>query len=323
MKKITVQANANIALIKYWGKRDESLFLPTKSSLSVALDRLTTVTNIEKINKLEDEVVLDGIFLDDSKKIKVVRFLDLFRKKYGIKYFFKINSENKFPTGAGLASSASGFASLAYGLAKLCNLNLSKKELSILARRGSGSASRSLDGGFVIWKKGKEIDGSDSYAQQLFDENHWKEFCVLVVVVCDKSKKISSRDAMQTTVKTSPSYQDWLDKSEKRIIDIETAIKNKDFRMVGKLAEDDCLDMHRTMQDSRPSINYWQPATLKIIQLVRDLRAEGVDCFFTIDAGANVKILCLNKDVNFIQSRVKEFKEVKNTILCRVGKGAH
>lgn len=336
MNKIKVQANANIALIKYWGKRDEDLFLPTKSSLSTTLFGLQTITSIEKIDSKQivtlnsfqgpldfyrDEVFVDQKPADQKSFANIVRFLDLFRKKYGIKDFFKIETENKFPTAAGLASSASGFAALAYGLNKICEINLDLKELSILARQGSGSACRSLHGGFVIWHKGKKNDGSDSYAQQLFDQNFWPEFCVLVVVVCTQEKKISSRSAMQNSVKTSSFYPRWLQGSQARIPKLIKAIEQKDFDLVGQLAQEDCLGMHKTIQTSVPSINYFQDATLQVIETVKKLQSNGISCFFTIDAGPNVKVLCLKKDLDKIKDILKQVSGVQQIIECSVGGG--
>lgn len=319
MNKVRVQANANIALIKYWGKRDEALFLPTKSSISVTLSGLQTITSIEKIDSNRDEVFIDQKLADQKNFANIVRFLDLFRKQYSIKSFFKIDTENKFPTAAGLASSASGFAALAYGLNKICNVNLDLKELSILARQGSGSACRSLHGGFVIWHKGRKDDGSDSYAQQFFDQNFWPEFCVLVVVVCSQEKKTSSRFAMQNSVKTSLFYSEWIKESEFRIPKLIKALEQKDFDLVGQLTQDDCLGMHKTIQTSVPPINYFQDATLKIIEIVKKLRSNGLSCYFTIDAGPNVKVLCLRKDLEKIQNILKQIPGVQQIIECCVG----
>jgi len=321
MNKITVQANANIALIKYWGKRDQNLFLPTKSSLSVTLSGLTTITSIEFNSKNYDEIVINNHPVPKKSKEKIVKFLNLFRKSYNIKNYFKINTKNEFPTAAGLASSASGFVALSYALNKICNLNLTKKELSILTRRASGSAARSVFGGFAIWHKGQKIDGSDSYAEQLFPQDYWPDFCVLVAVVNDQEKKVSSRDAMQITVKTSPFYDEWVQSSEQKIPEMIKAIKERDLKTVGLLAESDCLDMHKTMQTSIPAINYWQPETIDIMNVVKKLRDNGIDCYFTIDAGPNVKILCLRKDLEDIKKSVQAVGAVKQFIVCGVGYG--
>ncbi len=317
MNQIKVKANANIALIKYWGKRDENIFLPTKSSLSVTLSELFTTTQIEKIDSDKDEV-----FIDQKSFTNILRFLDLFRTKYGIKDFFKIETQNSFPTAAGLASSASGFAALAYGLNKLCNLDLSLKELSILTRQGSGSACRSLHGGFVLWNKSEKPNGEDSFAQQLFDENYWPEFRILVAIVDEKEKQISSRVAMQSSVKTSAFYPLWIKESEAKIPQMIKALEEKDFDAVGSIAEQDCLGMHKTMQTAVPAVNFFQQSTLGIMEKVNQLRSQGISCYFTIDAGPNVKILCLEKDREKIVSSLNQIQGILKVISCKVGQQA-
>lgn len=304
---------ANIALIKYWGKRDENLFLPTKSSLSVTLDNLYTTTNISKTNNN------DLVNLKNSEKI--INFLNLFRKNFGIKDFFEIKTENSFPTAAGLASSASGFATLAYGLNKLYNLNLSLKELSILARQGSGSACRSIYGGFVIWHKGQDVFGQDSYAEQLYNQDYWPEFRVLVVLVNEQEKKISSRMAMQNSVNTSLIYDKWVENSNNRLKKLIKALEQKDFDTLGALAQQDCIEMHETIRTSNPPIDFWQKETLLLINKIKELNKSGISCYFTIDAGPNVKVLCLEKDQNLILNNLKNLSFIKNIIKCKIGLG--
>jgi len=309
--KIEAKSNSNIALIKYWGKRDESLFLPTKSSVSVTLDKLKTYTKIGAEKLSPDPKTYQG----------VKRFLKFFEKNFDVSKKLYVTSENHFPTKAGLASSASGYSALASGLDKFFNLNLSKKELSILARQGSGSAARSIYGGFVIWHKGKKADGSDSFAEQLFDQSHWPEFRVIVAILDKNEKKIGSRTAMQQTVKTSNFYNQWVKKSESQIPKIIEAIKNKDVRSVGQIAETDALEMHFCMQTSKPSINYWTKNTLDTLILIRKLRAKNIDCYFTIDAGPNVKIITLQKSVDRILQELQSNIKIQETIVCGVGHG--
>ncbi|MCF7799550.1 diphosphomevalonate decarboxylase [Candidatus Babeliales bacterium] len=301
--KIVVQACANIALIKYWGKRDENLFLPTKNSISISMPNLVTTTCVQENST--DQIILDNKILSEKESKKIVNFLDKFREIYKIKQKFKIITQNNFPTAAGLASSSSGFAAIALGLNKYYDLNLSKKELSILARQGSGSACRSIYNGFVIWFKGQKKDGSDSSAQQLFDEFYWPEFKILSVIVNDQEKLVSSRIAMQQTVNTSSYYKEWLIESENRIPKVMDAIKNKDFNRVGQLAQDDCLGMHKAIRLSNPKIDFWQEGTREIIKIVENLNKSSIDCYFTIDAGPNVKILCLDEN----------YEEIKKVIL--------
>ena len=300
---MTIQTHPNIALIKYWGKRDETLFLPTKSSISITLPHLTTTTTIAIAQDGTDRVIIGDKIGDE----KVVLFLDYFRKLHGVSDHFLIESKNSFPTAAGIASSASGFAALAMGLDKLYKLGLSPKELSQLARRGSGSACRSMYPRFAIWHKGEKADGSDSYAEPLFSANHWPELRVIVAVVNRDKKTISSRVAMQQTVATSPRYEQWVADSQKRVPVMIEAIKQKDIHAVGRLAEQDCLEMHECIRTTTPSIEYWQPETHQIIELMRSLRKQGIACYFTIDAGPNVKIITLEKHVQQLLPKLGQF----------------
>jgi diphosphomevalonate decarboxylase len=283
--------------------------LPTKSSISISLDALKTTTEIDFSDS--DSIRINGVFADSDANVKVLRFLHLFRRKFSSDKFFRIDSVNNFPTSAGLASSASAFAALAKGLNKLCDLNLDSKELSILARLGSGSASRSVLGGFNLWLKGKLLDGTDSYAEQLFKSDYWPEFMVIIVVVQTQKKHISSTCAMQITVKTSKIYQNWITSSERRIAPMISAIENRDLSALGELAQVDCLEMHETMHTSNPMINYWTDKTVKVIELVNNLRASGVPAYFTIDAGPNVKILTLDKYQDKILSELANIEDIQ------------
>lgn len=318
MKEVTAKANANIALIKYWGKRDDSLFLPTKSSISFTLPHLTTTTTIAISDAPQDTIKINEKLVQDEK---ITRFLNLFRKKYCVSDTFVINSKNSFPTAAGLASSSSGFAALAKGLCKLYDLAMAgrtpeapTKELSILARRGSGSACRSVYDGFVIWHRGVTpptggtTQKTHSYAEQLFPPEHWPEFHIVIALADESSKKVSSRIGMQKTIETSPHYEKWVKRSESRIPHMIDAIKHKDIDAVGTLAERDCLEMHHCIQTSTPSINYLRPKTRQITDVVKKLRLEQkIPCYFTIDAGPNVKIITLKEHA---QTVVEELKEI-------------
>lgn len=321
-KTITTQAHSNIALIKYWGKRNEHLFLPTKSSLSVTLKGLTTTTTINFSDDKQDHIILNNTPAQGSALIKAQQFLNRFRSHYKTTSTFTITSTNNFPTAAGLASSASGFAALTLGLLEFCGENYSLEEASRLARQGSGSASRSLHGGFVLWNKGEQKDGKDSFAEQLFPANHWKEFRILVVILQDKEKETSSRDGMVASIETSPSYKKWIQESEKRIPLMQQAIKDKDMSIVGELAEQDCLGMHKTMHDSTPPLNYWTEDTVTLMETVHNLRRTGTPCYFTIDAGPNVKILTTEHYEPLITKELKRLPIIKKTLSCTAGDGA-
>lgn len=293
MSSITVTAHANIALIKYWGKRDQDLHLPTKTSLSVGLDALKTTTTIAISQDENDHITLNGAPAQPKTAQPIKDFLALFKKMYGITTPLAISTINNFPTAAGLASSASGFAALTLGLDRFFNLNLTPRQQSHLARRGSGSACRSLYGGFVVWHQGHQPDGTDSYAEQRYPATHWPTLRIIIVVVSATEKKVSSRIAMQCSVTTSPFYHQWIEESEQRLDLMYKALATKDFCLLGHLAEEDCLGMHKTMHTSIPAINFWSPTTYELINLVNNLRTQhNITCYFTIDAGANVKILC-------------------------------
>lgn len=319
MKIVKIQTHANISLNKYWGKRDEKLFLPTKNSLTVSLSELTTTTFIQKIDsQQEDLITLNGNPATENHKQKIVDFLNLFRKKFNIQSHFSILTHNNFPTAAGLASSSSGFSALALGLNQICNLGLSKKELSILARQGSGSACRSIYGGFVLWHKGQRADGLDCYAEQIFDHNHWPELRIIVVVVENQQKFLSSREGMQMTVATSKSYQSWLEKSEQRLPKLINAITNKDFTTVGKLAQEDWADMQKTMLDTKPQLNYWTPTSNKVINKVKKFCENNIECYFTTEAGPNLKILCLENNQDIIKNEIAKIGGVMQLITCKI-----
>jgi len=320
--KATAIANANIALTKYWGKRDKKLMLPNNGSTSMTLDGLNTITTVEFDEKYgEDVFILGGEeFKEGTEEFDEVKgHLDLIREMSGVKEFAKVVSKNNFPTAAGLASSASGFAALSLAGSKAAGLDLNMQELSALARRGSGSATRSCEGGFVEWLKGEKDDGSDSYAVQIAPPEHWPEFRMITTIVTSAAKKVKSRAGMAQTVETSPMYQAWLDTVNEDIEKVKRGIKEKDFTLVGQTAEENCLKMHATMITTKPEIIYWMPATMAVIHAVIAWREEGLECYFTIDGGPQVKVICLEKDVLELEKRLKEVEGVQKTVVCKPG----
>ena len=222
MKKYRSKANANIALVKYWGKENEELIIPKNSSLSLTLDSLYTITEVSFIKSDRDEFYLDDKLQGDKETEKISTYIDIFREKSNIQKRVLIKSYNHVPTAAGLASSASGYAALAMGLNKLFELNLSQSEISKLARRGSGSASRSIFGGFVEWVKGDNDD--NSYAKKIDDAN-W-DIAMIILVLNENKKKISSREAMKKTIETSPMYETFTNAQQSDIDNIKIAIDN-------------------------------------------------------------------------------------------------
>lgn len=293
-------APTNIALCKYWGKRNSEINLPVTSSLSIALPDKGAYTTMTVHDAAEDTVVLNGQPLDsDSGFVKRTKqFLDLFRvdQSWRVHIDIKMN----IPVAAGLASSACGFASLVSALNDLFDWQLSHKELSILARLGSGSASRSLWNGFVEWHAGVQTDGMDSFAEPL--SFAWPEFCVGVLPISQQEKPISSREAMQRTVSTSMMYAQWPKKVAQDLVIIRQALHNQNFPLLGGTAESNAMNMHATMLSSWPPISYYLPETIAAMQQVWQLRKEGLDVYFTQDAGPNLKLLFLAKDKPAIQS---------------------
>ena len=322
MAKVTAIANANIALVKYWGKRDKTLILPQNGSISMTCDGMITTTTVEFSDKYKEHTVIinDEEFQKDEKDIH--GHLDRICQLAGIKQKARVVSESNFPVAAGLASSASGFAALTTAAAAAAGLKLSPKELSILTRQGSGSACRSIFGGFVEWYQGEMPDGLDSYAESIVDKDYWPDFRMITTIVQKGKKPVTSRAGMAQTVETCPYYKGWLKTITDDLKSIREGIKEKNFEKVAQAAEHNCLKMHALMITTKPAIIYWIPATMKIIQSVIRWREEGLECYFTIDAGPNVKVLCLKKDEKEINERLLNLEGVIETIICRPGDGA-
>lgn len=318
MPEKIVRAHTNIALIKYWGKRDEALILPASSSLSLTLDAFYTDTSVTFDTAFQkDTFYLNTILQNEKATNKVSRFLDLFRESAGITSPALIKSTNFVPTAAGLASSASGMAALAGAANLACNLQLTQRELSLFARRGSGSATRSIYGGFVEWQMGTSSE--DSYAVPIDDAN-W-DIGMLVIVVNSRKKEMSSREGMKNTVESSPFYLGWLESTAKDLIDIKKAIHLRDFQKMGEITESNGMKMHGTMLGANPPLSYWEPDSVVAMQVVRQLRQEGIPCYFTMDAGPNVKVLCRLTDSEKIKARFAERFKSEQLILARPGEG--
>jgi diphosphomevalonate decarboxylase len=321
--KITAKSHSNIALVKYWGKRDEKLILPFNSSISMTLDALFTTTTVEFSDSYKKySVIIDGELVEDTEYERVVNHLELIKKELNIKktLFAKVVSTNNFPKKAGIASSASGFAALTVAAVKSLNKDLSGRELSIIARKGSGSASRSIHGGFVKWNKGNKDNGSDSYAEQVASEDHWPDLVLLVVIISTEKKKTSSRKGMKQTIKTSPLYPSWLETIEEDLKAAEAAIKDKNFNKLGSIAELNALKMHSTMLTTLPNpLIYWEPLTIEVMKTVISLREEGIDCYFTIDAGPQVKILSLLENVDSIKESLSRIDGIQKIIVSLNG----
>ncbi|MBD3208673.1 MAG: diphosphomevalonate decarboxylase [Candidatus Nealsonbacteria bacterium] len=323
--KSSAIAHANIALVKYWGKRNEELMLPYNSSISMTVSDFAAHTTVEFGEQYEEDIfILDGIQYEKGSRVYdkyIERFLEKVRKKVGSNLRARIKSQNNFPTGAGLASSAAGFAALATAINGSLSLGMNKKELSMLARLGSGSAARSVVGGFAEWKKGEKEDGVDSYVEQLVPPGHWPECRMIACVVSQEEKEVSSRSGMARTVSTSPFYVSWLGQIEQDLNDVRRGIKGKDIVLVGKTAQRNCLKMHALMLSTSPPLVYWGPATLRVIKKCLEWQKER-DCFFTIDAGPQVKIICLERDSEEIAERCALIKGVEEVKVLEPGEGS-
>lgn len=320
--KATAKAHTNIALIKYWGKRNEPLILPTNNSLSVTLDGLHTETTVHFRDDLDKDIfVLNDKEITDIAYDRVTNYLDLFRRDAGKEGLFaEVTSINKVPTAAGFASSASGFAALAAATQKALGMNLSDEALSRYTRQGSGSACRSIYGGFVEWEKGARDDGEDSFAIQVAPQNHW-DIRVAAVVLTAEEKDVSSRVGMKRTVDTSVFYDGWLDSLPADLVAIKEGIQARDFEKVGEIAEANCLKMHATTLAAIPPFTYWQDTTMKIMQVVQGLRKKGIPAYFTIDAGPNVKVLYLPEHEKEVLAAMHEQACVTDVIVSKVGAG--
>lgn len=276
--KATAVAPANIAFIKYWGKADEELRLPLNSSISMNLSACTTTTTVEFSSDFEKDMVSEGF---DEKRI--IAHIDRLRKLAGVQLRAIISTKNSFPKSAGIASSASGFAALTVAAVTALGLKLSEKELSVLARLGSGSACRSIPDGFVKWE--------GSFAYSLYPLDYWDLLDILVIV--QHSQKDVSSSAGHDLARTSPYFQKRLDALPERLIRCEQALKNKNIVLLGEVIEEDCLDMHHVMQTQSPPLFYWNEKTK---QVIRAIKKSGLPVYFTIDAGPNVHLICEAKD---------------------------
>lgn len=315
----TAIAHPNIALVKYWGKRDAALNLPAAGSLSVTLAGMQTRTSVTFEPELgDDEISLDGERATGRPAARVSQFLDLVRSRAGIDTSARVTSTNDFPTAAGLASSASGFAALALAATRAAGLELSPEELSVLARRGSGSAARSLFGGYVEMKPGSLADGTDAHAVAVADEEAFPLTC-LVAVTVQGPKKVSSTVGMNHTMETSPYYDAWIATVAPAIVAAKEAIAAGDFDALAAVAEASCLQMHASAIAADPGVLYWRGVTVDLIHRVRDLRADGTGAFFSIDAGPHVKVFARPGDVGEVKAALREVDGVVDIIEASIG----
>lgn len=293
---ITACASPSLALIKYWGKHPGGVNLPATSSLAVTLDGLRTTTRLElRPHAAVDEVVLGGRPQPAQTFSPVI---DIVRERAGSSARVRAESENSFPTAAGIASSSSGFAALALGLDALFETSLDRRELSALARLGSGSASRAVYGGFTTWRRGTES------AESVFAADHWPELRVVVVVVRAAAKPVSSRSGMNRTSETSPVYRTWLDESQPLFERGLAALEARDLEALGTAMRESYLLMYASMLAAKPPVLYWQPDTVAVIHEAASMRADGLPVWETMDAGPQVKLLTTEDRVADVSERI-------------------
>lgn len=316
---VTAISHPNIAFIKYWGNRDNHLRLPSNSSISMNLDGLFTHTTVSFQPSLPfDELIINGHEIVGKGLDRISYILDLIREMAGIKMNAEVMSENNFPAGAGIASSAAAFAALALAGSKAAGLDLSEPELSVLARRGSGSASRSIPAGFVEWKMGEAE--SDSYAFSIAPVEHWN-LVDCVAIVSSTHKKTGSTEG-HAIAGTSPLQNARVADAPHRLEICRNAILNKDFEAFANIIEHDSDMMHSVMMTSNPPLMYWQSATVEIFHLVREWRAGGLPVGYTVDAGANVHVICLGEYAREVEKRLHEIPGVRDVLVAGVGGGA-
>jgi len=328
--KSSAIAHSNIALIKYWGhwnKVSPELNIPLNDSVSMTKygfsenTHLQTHTTIEfSENFKEDKAILNNTLLKGRDMERILKIINPLRKLKQIDYKFKMVSFNDFPTQAGLASSAAGFAALTIAAAKALNLALTQKELSTFARLGSGSAARSIHGGFVYWHRG--FSHETSYAEQIRGPDHFDINAVIAII--DEGRKDVPSDIGHELAKTSIFNTIRVKKSHEQAVEIKEAILDDDFKKFGTITEKNCLYMHAVMMTSKPALFYWNPLTLSVIKKVLYLRkSENIDCFFTIDAGPNVHCFCRPENIEYIQNMLESIECIEKTILVKPAKDSY
>jgi diphosphomevalonate decarboxylase len=316
MHSATAQAHPNIAFIKYWGNKDNSLRLPMNGSISMNLDGLLTRTTVSFQPSLAlDEFVLNGHEMTGHSLERVSAIIDLVRAKAGFNLRAEVVSENNFPTGAGIASSASAFAALTLAASKAAGLDLPEVELSRLARHGSGSACRSIPGGFVEWQPGT-VDG-DSFAFSIAAPDYWPLVdCVAVISTGHKTTGSTEGHALAGT---SPLQEARVADAPRRLDVCRQAILNRDFESFAGIIEHDSNLMHAVMMTSQPALFYWEPATLAVMDMVRTWRNGGLPVAYTIDAGPNVHVLCPQEKANEVREILSALQGVSSVLIAEVG----
>ncbi len=312
----TAQSSPNIAFIKYWGNRDSGLRLPVNGSISMNLEGLFTRTSVSFQPSLAlDELVINGREVTGKGLERVSAILDLVRQSAGIAFRAEVVSENNFPTGAGIASSAAAFAALALAATQAAGLDWSEAAISRLARLGSGSASRSIPSGFVEWKMG--TGDQDSFAVSIAPPEHWAlADCVAIVAAGHKATGSTEGHALAPT---SPLQAARVADAPRRLDLCRRAILERDFAALAEIIELDSDMMHAVMMTSQPQLFYWKPATLAVMETVRSWRRDGLQVAYTIDAGPNVHVICPQSEMAQVAALMGEIPGVTQVLSATVG----
>lgn len=323
--RITVVAPSNIAFVKYWGARDLEAAVPMNRSISMTLRRCVSRCTLElRCPSVPDEIYLAdeaGALkpAPDAFAVPVLRHLEQLRRRAGGGVSFRVGARNSFPSSVGLASSASGFAALTLAAARALELEEDPGALSGLARlSGSGSAARSVFGGYVEWPGG-EGDDMEAPARRLATSDHW-DLRDVIAVVGTTPKEVSSREGHRRA-STSPHYAARLEAIPRRLASVRAAVRARDLEALGPVLEEEAIELHLVAMSSRPPVFYWSPATLEVVDAVRGMREEGVGAYFTMDAGPNVHVLCLPGDEPEVASRLAGLAPVRRVIRDGVGEG--
>jgi diphosphomevalonate decarboxylase len=323
--KSTYEATPNIAVVKYWGKRDNVLNIPNNGSISVTMgNSLRTMTTVEFDSSLQsDQLLLNGKPAQDKETARATKVLDAVRAAAKMKTRAKIASTNNFPTAAGIASSASGFAALACAGADAAGLKCASRELSIFARLGSGSACRSVLGGFVEWKPGSKKDGTDSFAVQIAPASHWSELRNVIAITNPERKKTGSAEGMEITTKTSGLYAERVKTRPKILSLMRRAILACDLPSFLELTMRESSHMHAVMLDSFPPIMYLNDVSREIIYAVHEFNESHgkIVAGYTFDAGPNAHVYTDEAHASEVEKMLRGITGVQKTMVCRAGDG--
>ena len=290
-KPVTVRSYANIAIIKYWGKKAEKEMVPATSSISLTLENMYTETTLSPLpaDASSDAFYINDQLQNEAEHKKMSKIIDRYRPEGA--GFVRIDTKNNMPTAAGLSSSSSGLSALVKACNAYFQLGLNRRELALEAKFASGSSSRSFYGPLAAWDK----DSGEIYPVETD-----LKLAMIMLVLEDQKKPISSRDGMKLCVETSTTFDEWIRQSEQDYKDMLVYLKENDFKKVGELTEKNALAMHATTKTATPSFSYLTDASYEAMDFVRQLREQGESCYFTMDAGPNVKVLCLEKDLDHL-----------------------